>query len=182
MDNAVNTFSLVECRKGVEAILANAKRLHDDATRLFDEGAEHSGTLLACYAFDEFGKAFILGRAVITAAKSASTELSEESLKNAGFLNHRSRLLLVSSILTPVLTGLPPGLGVTDDAVSKCQESVWKTRNAVAYVDFDDARFKSPREVCSDECKRVLAMVTGLRTLVDEHITPYLEGKIGGFS
>ena len=173
------TFSLVECRKGVEAILANARRLHDDAKRLFDEGAEHSGALLACYAFDEFGKAFVLAKEVIAAAESASTELSEESLKNAGFLKHRPRLSLVSSILMPILTGLPPGLRMTNDAVSECQESVWKLRNAVAYVDFSDARFQGPNEVSSDECQHTLALVTKLRTFVDEHITAYLDKKIG---
>ena len=174
----MSDFSIAECRNGFDLICENASRLHKDARSAFDRDQHLAATLLGAYAFDEFGKALILTKCMVDAMVSNESQVTEQELNDAGVLfDHRTRLTKVSHLLIPVLTGLPPGLGITEDAINRWHEQAWELRNAVAYVDVNEGRFVSPDTISRERCEKLLEELPVFKSFMDDYVKPYLDRK-----
>jgi AbiV family abortive infection protein len=177
----MNTFSLEECRNGIDKTVKNATRLRDDAQKNAEDGRHRAAALLGCFAFDEFGKAFIMAKLLLEAIHAGREHVTMQSLRAAGFFNHNAKLTFVFEVSTPFFTAFPPS-PATDELVSKVKDAVFGLRNAIAYVGVDEQSFIGPEEIDIAQCQSALNQLSALQNFVDEHVLKYWEQKFAEHS
>jgi AbiV family abortive infection protein len=175
------TYSLDHCKKGVRNAVSNANRLHSDAAANLQESRYLAAALLACYAIDEIGKAFLLAKVTLAAMKDGKQELSRSELRSEGVLfDHHVRLEMAARILFPLLTGAPPGIAFTDNLQAEWKDTIWKLRNAVAYVEADDGVFVEPTQIDRATCESAVDLLSRIRAIVEKDVVPYLDNAFSG--
>lgn len=178
----MSTISLDACRAGVKLVIANAQRLHEDASYNLAGKRYHSAALLACYAFDEYGKSFLVVKEALRAHRAGREEITTQDLNSAGFYLHKLKLLAVSEVLVPMITGSPPGLEATEEAIKSWISAVHGFRNLVPYVGVEEGVFQSPNEIPEKECKEIIELLDQFRGFMNSFIQEYFDNSFSNMN
>src|SRR4051794_7554772 len=127
----MSILSVVECRRGYEAALENARRFYGDALYLEADGRLLSAALLAVYAFDE------LGKAILTAKVALRLDTTAESWKQLrkDFYQHDPKIKAAQEFLNLFQGGFFIGMENLKKLADDLAKRELSLRKKVAFVD-----------------------------------------------